>query len=173
MVREDDELFERSMRSLGVEPLGGRRDEPQEEDAEEGERRLFEEAMRDLQAPAGKEADRPAAGPRLTVRRVKARPRGERIDDQIDLHGLKGEEALRRLRHFLAAAAGAGARTVLVITGKGHHSPQGRGVLRRRVEEWIVGQGRRRVRAYAQAPRALGGRGAYVLYLRAPVRSPS
>jgi len=165
----DDEIFERSMASLGVEPLDGRRRrrrETSDEEPEEEDRRLFEEAMRDLEAPADKEAAVPASDGRLKIRRVKARSRGERVDDHVDLHGLKKEEALRRLESFVAAAAGAGAGTVLVITGKGHHSPGGRGVLKQQVEEWILGRGRRRVRAYADAPRTLGGRGAYLLYLR-------
>lgn len=167
---DDDEDFARGMASLGVEPLDGggvARGESPAEELDENERRLFEEAMRDLGAPAGKDAV-PGGGDggRFRVQRVKARAKGERVDEHLDLHGLKSEEALRRLESFVAEAAGAGARTVRVITGKGHHSPGGRGVLKQRVEEWIVHQGRRRVRAFAEAPRRLGGRGAYLLYLR-------
>lgn len=169
MSVEDDEIFERSMTSLGVEPLDGggvARGESPAEELDENERRLFEEALRDLGAPVGKDVVSGGDGGRFRVQRVKARAKGERVDEHLDLHGLKSEEALRRLESFVAEAAGAGARTVRVITGKGHHSPGGRGVLKQRVEEWIVHRGRRRVRAFADAPRRLGGRGAYLLYLR-------
>jgi len=52
-----------------------------------------------------------------------------------------------------------------VITGKGRHSPRGDSPVRRAVENWIVHKGRRFIRSYAEAPRAYGGRGAFVLYL--------
>ena len=101
------------------------------------------------------------------VRRLKTRPRNLRVDDQIDLHGQRAEAALRRLESFVARSAAAGLRTVLVITGKGHHSPGGRGILRQRVEDWIRGRSHTRVRTWSEAPARLGGRGAFVLYLRA------
>ncbi len=165
---DDDELFDRTMASLGVEPLDGdvpgdlaaERDQQREED----DRRLFEQAMRQLEGGGPVSRPRPPAKPR--VQRLKSRPRNLRVDDQIDLHGLRSEAALRRLESFVANAAGSGLRTVLVITGKGHHSPGGRGILRQRVEEWIRGRSRRYVRTWSQAPPRLGGRGAFVLYLR-------
>ncbi len=182
-MEEDDDFFARSMASWGVEPVGGRSrdrartgDESPEEagrspDAagddslEEADRRLFEQAMRDLGPGAGGgPAGRRPPPPR--PRRLKTRPKRLRVDDQIDLHGLKGEPAMRRLGYFVEQASSSGLRTVLVITGKGHHSPGGRGVLKRRVEEWIVRRGRPRVRAWSEAPARLGGRGAFVLYLR-------
>ncbi len=193
---EDDEVFDRGMAALGVEPLDGgapsrltaERGRQREEDErrplgqlaaerdrqrEEEDRRLFERAMRGLDAGAG----RAKAGPRTParparpkVRRLKTRPKNLRVDDQVDLHGLRTEAALRRLEHFVAQASAAGLRTVLVITGKGHHSPGGRGILRQKIEEWIRGHGWRRVRTFSEAPARLGGRGAFVLYLRAASR---
>ncbi len=168
---DDDDIFERSMDSLGVEPLDGgvrRRAEGDDAHLEQEDRRLFEQAMRDLGTADGGRSGGGSAVPRAApkARRLKTRPKHLRPDDELDLHGLKAEEALKRLAHFVGVARASGARTVLVITGKGHNSPGGRGVLRRRVEEWIRGPGRVRVRAWCQAPARLGGGGAFVLYLR-------
>ena len=186
---DDDEIFDRSMAALGVEPLddgvpgrraaqrGRRRADgdrrlfegsaDRERRREDDDRRLFEEAMRDL-ATAGRR-DRaggrePAARPR--VRRLKTAPKNLRVDDQVDLHGLRAEAAVERLTTFVAEASSAGSRRVLVITGKGRNSPGGRGVLRQRVEDWIRGRDGHRLRAWSDAPPRLGGRGALVLYLR-------
>ena len=172
---DDDEIFRRSMASLGVQPLengvrgpGGDDDPSAEQGREpaEDEKRLFEEAMLEL----GPDSDEPP--PELPTgavkpggRRLRRKEKDPRIDDRIDLHRLRAADALTRLDHFLTRASAARARAVLVITGKGHHSPDGRGILRQRVEQWIQGPGRRRVRAYSEAPRKLGGRGAFVLYL--------
>ncbi len=168
---DDDEIFDRSMASLGVEPLAGERpgrlaaSRDQRRDEDDG--RLFEQAMRELDDGGDRPAARPRPPARPKVRRLKTRPKNLRVDDQIDLHGLRAEAALKRLEHFVAGASASGLRAVLVITGKGHHSPGGRGVLRQRVEDWIRERGGRRLRSWSEAPRRLGGRGALVLYLRA------
>ncbi len=165
---DEDELFDRTMASLGVEPLDGsvpgdlaaERDRKREDD----DRHLFEQAMRQLEDGGSPSRPRPSAKPK--VQRLKSRPRNLRVDDRLDLHGLRTEAALRRLESFVDQAAASGLRTVLVITGKGHHSPGGRGILRQRVEEWIRGRSRRHVRTWSEAPARLGGRGAFVLFLR-------
>ena len=56
------------------------------------------------------------------------------IDDRLDLHGMTEAIAHRRLIRFVQQAHHAGARTLLVITGKG---AMGQGVLRRKVPSWI------------------------------------
>jgi len=88
------------------------------------------------------------------------------IDEQVDLHGQTVEEALANLRSFLGSAVSGRSRTVLVVTGKGHHSEAGRSVLRQAVERWIRRDGASWVREYSDAPRALGGGGAFVVWLR-------
>lgn len=168
---DDDELFEQRMASEGVERLGaegaGRR--RRSDAVSEEDRRLFEQALAEMEVPVVPDRRRgPGASP--AVRRVKARRR-ERVEEHVDLHRLKSRDALRRLERFVAESRAAGLRSVLVITGKGHHSPGGRGVLKQRVEEWIVGPGGRYLESYAEAPRRLGGGGAYVLHLRR--RGPS
>ena len=87
------------------------------------------------------------------------------IDKRIDLHGLTAARARSRLTGFLTAAAQAGNKWVLVITGKGR---AGHGVLRREVPLWF-GQPPldRLVIAYEPAAAAHGGGGALYVRLRA------
>src|ERR1035437_8089741 len=103
----------------------------------------------------------PLAGNRL--RQVK---RGVvSVSHQIDLHGLTREEALEALPRFLHSAQKKGQKAVLVITGKGNHSPE-EPVLHQAVASWLRDAGRATVLEFAPAPRELGGSGAYVVFLR-------
>ncbi|MFP4483466.1 MAG: Smr/MutS family protein [Spirochaetota bacterium] len=58
------------------------------------------------------------------------------IEDTLDLHGLTRPEAERRTDSFIREAARRGFRKVLVIYGKGLHSPQG-AVLRRAIHRLL------------------------------------
>jgi DNA-nicking Smr family endonuclease len=84
----------------------------------------------------------------------------------VDLHGSLEAEARRAVREALAGAWEADARTVLIIHGRGLHSPEGP-VLKRALPGWLaeppVGP---RVLAFASAPPALGGPGATLVLLR-------
>ena len=131
-----------------------------------GDERLFREAMRELETAPDKDR-RPASPP--TPRKLRASKKATpEPESSLDLHGKTTEEALSALARFVAQAAAGKMKTVVVITGKGLHSHDGVGVLRREVERWIRRRGKQRVRAFSEAPRALGGKGAYVLYLRSP-----
>jgi DNA-nicking Smr family endonuclease len=87
------------------------------------------------------------------------------LDRQLDLHGLTREEAVESLGPFLQAARNAGEKGVLVITGKGNHSPDGP-VLQQVVAAWLRDQGRDLITEYAPAPQEMGGSGAFVIFLR-------
>lgn len=103
----------------------------------------------------------PLAGNRL--RQVK---RGVvSVDYQLDLHGLKREEALDALKNFLNSARLKEQKAVLIITGKGNHSPE-EPVLQQAVAGWLRDAGRATVLEFAPAPREMGGSGAYVVFLR-------
>lgn len=92
---------------------------------------------------------------------------------RIDLHGLTLAEAHPELIRFILNAQGAGARLVLVITGKGKRGtdhgpiPQRMGALRHQVPQWLrlppLGQA---VLQVAEAHLKHGGSGAYYVYLR-------
>lgn len=119
-------------------------------------------------------SSRPSAPPLAPIdRRLKQRlSRGtEAISARIDLHGLTQNEAHRALIRFLRRAQGEGARTVLVITGKGiaraddHVSSPG--VLRRQVPLWLrLPDLRELVLGFEPAGPAHGGEGALYVRLR-------
>jgi DNA-nicking Smr family endonuclease len=107
------------------------------------------------------EAERQSPSSRM--RQVK---RGTiRISRELDLHGFLKDEALIRLERFVTAACDGGKQAVLVITGKGINSPEGP-VLKGAVAEWLRKKGKELVTEFFPAPRALGGSGAFVVFLK-------
>ncbi|MBN1241646.1 MAG: Smr/MutS family protein [Spirochaetales bacterium] len=85
------------------------------------------------------------------------------VDASVDLHGLRATEAEERLEAFLRDSAATGARKVLVVHGKGNHSPD-EPVLKavvRRVLERSPCAGRS-----GPAPKSQGGSGATWVLLR-------
>jgi DNA-nicking Smr family endonuclease len=116
---------------------------------------------------------RPAAKapPLMTIdRKLKQRlARGQvEIDARLDLHGRTLSEAHAALLRFLHRAQGEGAKTVLVITGKGGaEADRGRGVLRRQVPLWLaLPELRSHVLGVEEAHAAHGGAGALYVRLR-------
>jgi DNA-nicking Smr family endonuclease len=106
-----------------------------------------------------------ATGPRK-FRRKRILP-----DKEIDLHGLTRREALAKVGFFLQNAAHEGLKTVLIITGRGRGS-EGEAVLRRAMEDFLTGEGRRWVAGWERAPRKLGGEGAIAVFLKERSRHP-
>lgn len=110
-------------------------------------------------------------------RRLKQRlSRGlEAIDARIDLHGRTQNEAHLTLTRFLMRAQDCGARTVLVITGKGGADRDvfaERGVLRRLVPLWLkLPELRAIVLGFETAHVSHGGEGALYVRLRRGRRS--
>lgn len=97
------------------------------------------------------------------------------IDATLDLHGLRQEEAHRRLIGFIEAGQQQRFRCVLVITGKGSATPDhvpfgagsGRGVLRTALPTWLqTSPLNRYVVKYQAAHTHHGGSGAFYLFLR-------
>lgn len=88
------------------------------------------------------------------------------IDARLDLHGLTAEQARERLLDFLRQTRTRGERCVLVIHGKGEHTP-GAGVLRGEISAWLSqGRAREHVAAFATAIDEDGGEGAVYVALR-------
>jgi DNA-nicking Smr family endonuclease len=85
------------------------------------------------------------------------------IQAQLDLHGLRREEAREQLNRFVHDAKRAGLRCVRVIHGKGNGSPGREPVLKRKVQTWLVQK--KEVIAFTQARASDGGNGALLVLL--------
>ena len=86
------------------------------------------------------------------------------IQAQLDLHGLRRDDAREQLGEFLRLAVRDGLRCVRVVHGKGHGSPGREPVLKARVKRWLVQK--QEVIAFTQARPMDGGNGALVVLLR-------
>ena len=103
---------------------------------------------------------RPGIGPEV-VRKLR---RGVwAIQAQLDLHGLRREEARERLNRFIHDARRSGLRCVRVIHGKGNGSPGREPVLKGKVKGWLVQK--KDVIAFTQARASDGGHGALLVLL--------
>lgn len=88
------------------------------------------------------------------------------VDDECDLHGQTKREAEREVLRFVRDAQQDGKRWVLIIVGKGLHSPGGKGALKTSIVQALSSRGPARyVLAFRTAPRHLGGNGALVARL--------
>ena len=89
------------------------------------------------------------------------------IDARTDLHGLGAGEARAAVESFLRDKRVAGERCVLVVHGKGEHSPRGQSVLRGEIAAWLSqGAASEHVAAFATAASDDGGEGAVYVLLR-------
>ncbi|OYQ42720.1 DNA mismatch repair protein MutS [Rhodoferax sp. TH121] len=86
------------------------------------------------------------------------------IQKQIDLHGLRSDEAREALGAFIREAHKQGIRCVRVVHGKGLGSPGKAPVLKDKVHKWLVQKSE--VVAFVQAQPAQGGAGALVVLLQ-------
>lgn len=86
------------------------------------------------------------------------------IQDQLDLHGMRRDEAREMIVEFLRQAAIRGIRCVRIIHGKGLGSVNNEPVLKKLVHKWLVQ--RADVVAFCQAKPADGGSGAVVVLLK-------
>jgi len=84
--------------------------------------------------------------------------------DELDLHGLRSEEARQLLVAFLNEALARGLRCVRIVHGKGLRSENREPVLKRKVGNWLAQ--RDEVLAFVQARREDGGSGAVVVLLK-------
>ena len=87
------------------------------------------------------------------------------IQRQLDLHGLRRDEARERLSFFIREAFKHGIRCVRVVHGKGLGSPGKAPILKSRVHSWLTQK--KEVLAFVQAKPADGGAGALVVLLMA------
>jgi len=88
------------------------------------------------------------------------------IEAECDLHGRTAREAEREVQRFVRDCQRNGNRWVLIIVGKGLHSPDGKGTLQASIVEALSKRAPARfVLAFRTAPRHLGGTGALVARL--------
>ena len=100
---------------------------------------------------------RPGIGPDVTR---KLRAGHWSIQRQLDLHGLRTDEAREALGEFIRLSFRTGIRCVRVVHGKGLGSPGKTPVLKGKVQSWLVQK--KEVLAFVQARPAEGGAGAQV-----------
>ena len=86
------------------------------------------------------------------------------LQGELDLHGLRRDEARERLAGFLRESVKTGARCVRIVHGKGHGSPGREPVLKAKVKSWLVQ--RSEVLAFTYARPADGGHGALIVLLK-------
>jgi DNA-nicking Smr family endonuclease len=142
--------------------------EPQPRQREQDEQQALLQAMSDefdvdslLETDEELSFRRPGVPPAALS---KLRRGGWSLQAQIDLHGLRRDEAREALGRFLAGCSVRGLRCVRVVHGKGHGSPGREGILRVKVRRWLVQ--REEVLAFVQARPAEGGAGALVVLLQ-------
>jgi DNA-nicking Smr family endonuclease len=104
---------------------------------------------------------RPGIGTDVTR---KLRKGGWSIQGEIDLHGLRREEAREALSEFMRDAHRRGWRCVRVVHGKGLGSPGKMPVLKGKVQSWLIQKSE--VLAFVQARGDEGGAGALVVLLK-------
>ena len=141
---------------------------------ERDEAAVMQEAISDefdveslLDTDEGLSFRRPGIGPEV-VRKLR---RGVRaIQAQLDLHGLRRDDARLALAHFVTDSRRRGLRCVRVIHGKGNGSPGREPVLKGKVKGWLVQK--QEVIAFTQARASEGGNGA-LLVLLGPTKAHS
>ncbi len=168
--------FTSEMKALGVRPLAEptRRHTPPKHHPPHPRQRELDE-QRVLEASVSDEIDvdslletdealsyrRPGIGAE-SLRKLR---RGEwRIQDHVDLHGHRVEEARAALVEFLRDALKRGLRCVRIVHGKGLGSKDRTPVLKGKVRAWLIQ--RDEVIAFCQARPADGGSGALVVLLK-------
>lgn len=104
-----------------------------------------------------------AAGRGESAAPPTAAQRADRPQDELDLHGLSSLEAEEALDRFIRGAKARGLSLVLVIHGKGNHSP-GEPVLPRLVRGYL--EKCPLTGAFGPAERREGGRGATWVRIR-------
>jgi DNA-nicking Smr family endonuclease len=172
--RRERELFARSvgpvqgLKDRGLAELDRPRPRPEPQQRALDEQSVLREAISDefdvetlLDTDEALSFRRPGVGPEV-VRRLR---RGDWvIQAQIDLHGLRRDEAREQLATFLREAVKQGLRCVRVVHGKGNGSPGREPVLKAKVKTWLVQKNE--VIAFTQARASDGGNGALVVLLR-------
>lgn len=170
---EDSALFREAVR--GVRPLkGGDRHAPHRSPPSPRPRQLEADEQAALQEM--RDGPLPDVGDELSFRSEgiqdaafrRLRRGAYHSDGELDLHGLRADEAKRAVARFLAECRERDARCVRIIHGKGLRSKGDGPVLKQRLDGWL--RNRSDVLAFCSARREHGGTGAVYVLLRAGPR---
>lgn len=104
--------------------------------------------------------------PATTLRKLKRG--GWVIQAELDLHGLRTDEARISLAEFLLACSRHDCRCVRIVHGKGLRSKNREPVLKHKLRHWLIQ--RNDVLAFCQARPADGGSGAAIVLLKSSPR---
>ncbi|MCZ4347413.1 Smr/MutS family protein [Devosia sp. J2-20] len=172
-----DPLRRKGLLKLGTGPLPLPVEEPPRQVPANGKAAPKRQAPRKpflppYQAPQANSAP-PDKAVDPSIRKKLGRGRIE-IDGKIDLHDMTQAEARSALHRFVQAKVAQGARTILVITGKGLKSDDdyiaamtGRGILRTMLPIWLNEPSLAPlVSGWSAAARGHGGEGAWYVRLR-------
>ena len=152
----------------GLAPQTVTRPEPLPRQREADEQAALQQALSDevdieslLLTDDGLSFHRSGVGPDVVARLRRGH---WSIQGELDLHGLRREEARDELAGFMKEAARRGWRCLRVVHGKGLGSPGRQPVLKAKVQRWL-GQ-HADVLAFTQASAPQGGAGALIVLLR-------
>ncbi|HMB16946.1 MAG TPA: Smr/MutS family protein [Pelovirga sp.] len=135
--------------------------------AQDCDQALFLTAMKGLNVPFVDSVNNEERLSSSAPRRMKQLRRGTLVPEAtLDLHGATRQDVEAKMISFITNARYHGWQVLLVVTGKGLHSPEGEGVLRSAVEEFLQRGKSDQVAEWARAPRQYGGDGAVILFLR-------
>ena len=167
------QFFARSVGS--VQPVRGPREEPPSRPAptpeprqrEADEAAALQEALSDevdveslLLTDDGLSYRRPNIGSEVLTRLRRGH---WALQGELDLHGLRRDEARTALADFIRLAFAQSRRCLRVVHGKGHGSPGREPVLKAKVHRWLAQ--RDEVIAFTQAAGPQGGAGALIVLL--------
>jgi DNA-nicking Smr family endonuclease len=165
-----DETFRRALD--GVTPLAARNkfEHPKARPAAHPKARTEDPSLEDALSDhvgwaASRDSGEPIVFARPGVRTQALRQlRRQRVEDELDLHGLTVADARALLVRFLEHCRRNGLRHVRIIHGKGLRSPNRESVLKAKVASWLVQ--REDVLAFREASASGGGSGAVVVLLK-------
>ena len=177
LAEREARLFELSVGQVVPLPSPNRvllssvRPEPQARQRELDEQQAWRQALSDdFDVDSLLETDETLSfrRPEIAQESVRKLRRGHwALQGQIDLHGLRRDQAREALGEFIHDSARRGLRCVRVVHGKGNGSPGREPVLKSRVRRWLVQK--QEVLAFVQARASDGGAGALMVLLQTPM----
>jgi DNA-nicking Smr family endonuclease len=170
----EGDVFKRAVGKVHGLPATGRADiarakpQPIPASRQQDEQAVMQEALSDefdVESLLETDASLSWRRPEIGIDVVRKLRRGVwALQGELDLHGMRSEEARTRLSSFMREAQTKGWRCLRVVHGKGLGSPGKQPVLKDKVHRWLIQS--ERVLAFVQARADEGGNGAVVVLLQ-------